>query len=217
MTCYKYWGKILEIADTIKKYNGNVPKDVRFSILKSLEKIAHDNTISFDEAQHIFKNKFMSKALNVIYNFYNKMSVQMEIEHAEKVINSDDPWKTLKSFYFYDRYVKLVQNEAMLAKYNSDDRIVFIGGGPLPLTLILTNKLFSMKGVSIEIVPKLAEKSKKVLEKLGLSNEIKVVCGDETALKNLNFDIVIIAALAEPKKRVFKNKKICKSENKDNL
>lgn len=42
----------------------------------------------------------MSKALNVIYNFYNKMSVQMEIEHAEKVINSDDPWKTLKSFYF---------------------------------------------------------------------------------------------------------------------
>ena len=44
-----------------------------------------------------------------------------------------------------------------------------------------------------------------MLDKLDLSSEIKVVCGDETVLSHLRYDVVMVAAVAEPKKRVFRN------------
>jgi hypothetical protein len=44
-----------------------------------------------------------------------------------------------------------------------------------------------------------------VLDKLGLGSAIEVVCGDETALADLEYDGVIIGASAEPKRRVFMN------------
>jgi hypothetical protein len=40
----------------------------------------------------------------------------------------------------------------------------------------------------------------RVLDKLGLGSAIEVVCGNETALAGLEYDSVMVAALAEPKK-----------------
>ncbi|MDR2873663.1 MAG: hypothetical protein LBV42_02820 [Methanobrevibacter sp.] len=40
---------------------------------------------------------------------------------------------------------------------------------------------------------------------LGLNNDIEIVVGDENSIKDLNHGILKIAALAEPKERVFSN------------
>jgi hypothetical protein len=45
----------------------------------------------------------------------------------------------------------------------------------------------------------------KVLKRLGLDDDIKIVVGDETAIQDLDYDILMVAALAEPKERVFSN------------
>jgi tRNA A58 N-methylase Trm61 len=82
---------------------------------------------------------------------------------------------------------------------------VFIGGGPLPLTLVLLNKIFKASGVSIEIMPDVVELSRRVIKKLGLESQIEVVEGDETSLKDIEYTVVMVAALAEPKERVFTN------------
>jgi len=42
--------------------------------------------------------------------------------------------------------------------------------------------------ISIELVPEIAELSRQVLDKLGLGSAIEVVCGDETALADLEYD-----------------------------
>ena len=57
----------------------------------------------------------------------------------------------------------------------------------------------------MEIIPEVAELSRKVIKKLGLESEIEVVQGDETALKDIDYTVVMVAALAEPKERVFAN------------
>ena len=75
----------------------------------------------------------------------------------------------------------------------------------MPLTLILLNKFFAVKGISIEILPEIADLSRKVLAKLGLDSEIIVIDGDETALARLGYDAVMVAAFTEPKERVFRN------------
>ncbi|MCK9152053.1 nicotianamine synthase family protein [Methanobacterium alcaliphilum] len=216
MSCYIYWKKISEIAENLKKYDEctieNLPLEKILPLLDDIEEIAHDKTIDFESAQHILDNERMANALKVIRKFYVDIGMKLETEKAYEILNSDSPWKTLESFHFFHRYEKLIRNEAHLAHYVNEDRVVFVGGGPLPLSLILINKFYGIKGVSIERSPEVADISRNVLKKMDLNEEISVLCGDETSLSGIDFDLVLVAALAEPKKRVFKNVRLLISE-----
>ncbi len=147
----------------------------------------------------------MGPVLELVRKFYVDVAVRLEIEKANEIIQSDNPWKTLESFYFFDRYQKLIQNEHEIVNFTSNEKVVFIGGGPLPITLIMLNRLYGVQCISIEIIPEIAALSRKLIEKLGLSHYIKVIVGDETQLDNLDYNLVMVAAFAEPKKKVFNN------------
>jgi hypothetical protein len=209
MSCYKYWDKIKAIANSLKKYNdyphNEIPLDELMPLLDSVEEIAHDQVIDFDSAKHILDNEKMNEALNVIRKFYVGLGARLETENAEAILKSDVPWTTLKSFPFYPRYQGLIKNENQLVKFTPEQKVVFIGGGPLPLTLILFNKLFKSQCVSVEIQPEVAELSRRVIKKLGLESQIEVVEGDETSIQDIDFTVLMVAALAEPKDRVFAN------------
>ena len=207
MSCYKYWDKIKDIANSLKRYGDynlqDMPLDEIIPLLDAVEEIAHDQEIDFDSAKHILDDEKMNEALNLIRKFYVKLGARLETENARAILESEDPWNTLESFHFYNRYQGLLKNENQLVKFTSDQKVVFIGGGPLPLTLILLNKIYNARCVSIEILPEVAELSQQVIKKLGLESEIEVICGDETALEGIDYTVVMVAALAEPKERVF--------------
>lgn len=209
MSCYKYWDKIRSIANSLKKYDDykfqEMPLNDILMLLDSVEEIAHDQVIDFDSAKHILDDQKMNEALTIIRKFYVELGSRLETEMAEEILRSNDPWATLESFHFYDRYQGLIENENQLVKFTPKQKLIFIGGGPLPLTLILFNKIFKTKCVSIEIVPEVAELSRSVLKKMGLDSEIEVVDGDESSLKNIDYTVVMVAALAEPKERLFAN------------
>jgi len=215
MSCYKYWGKLEEIANKLSSY-GDLDKygnskldeiniDEIIDILDEVEIIAHDKEIDFDSAKHILDDEKMNKALKLIRKFYVYIGARLETENALKILESDNPTETLDSFHFYERYIGLIENERQLAKFNDEKTFVFLGSGPLPLTLIMFNKVFGCKCIGIEQEANVAELSKKVLEKLNLENEIKIIIGNETIIKDLEYDILMVAALAEPKERVFSN------------
>ncbi|MDO5848029.1 MAG: nicotianamine synthase family protein [Methanobrevibacter sp.] len=215
MSCYKYWGKISEIADNLLLYGDldkygesaldNVDINDIIELLDEVEIIAHDNTIDFDSAKHILDDEKMNRALKLIREFYVYVGARLETENALKILESDNPKATLDSFHFYDRYIGLINNESQLVRFNSQKTFVFLGSGPLPLTLIMFNKVFGCKCIGIEIQETVAELSREVLKKLNLENEIEIVVGDETVIKDLDYDILMVAALAEPKERVFSN------------
>ena len=215
MSCYKYWGKLEEIANKLSSYgdldkygNSKLDKiniDEIIDILDEVEIIAHDKEIDFDSAKHILDDEKMNKALKLIRKFYVYIGARLETENALKILESDNPPETLDSFHFYERYIGLIENERQLAKFNDEKTFVFLGSGPLPLTLIMFNKVFGCKCIGIEQEANVAELSKKVLEKLNLENEIKIIIGNETIIKDLEYDILMVAALAEPKERVFSN------------
>ena len=80
MSCYKYWGKIEEIADKLSSY-GDLDKygdsaldgvdiDEIIEILDEVEIIAHDREIDFDSAKHILDDEKMNRALQLIRNFF---------------------------------------------------------------------------------------------------------------------------------------------------
>ena len=215
MSCYKYWGKIEEIANALESFgdldkNGyseldNVDINDIIKLLDEVEIIAHDKQIDFDSAKHILDNERMNKALMLIRKFYLYIGARLESENALEIIESDDPEATLDTFHFYERYEGLLKNESKLAHFHDDKTFVFIGSGPLPLTLILFRQAFGCKCVGIEIQEDVAELSRKVIDKLGLSEGIEIIVGDENKLKEIDYDIVMVAAFAEPKDRVFSN------------
>lgn len=90
-----------------------------------------------------------------------------------------------------------------MAGFSPYDRLAYIGGGALPLSLILYHHLFRIRGVSIEKNPELADISRKVLEKLDLNSHIQVIHGDEARLAEIEFEGFIVDAQAEPPRRVF--------------
>ncbi|GAB6054749.1 nicotianamine synthase family protein [Methanobacterium movens] len=209
MSCYMYWDKIKSIAHSLNKYENyslsQMPLEDIIPILDSVEEIAHDKVIDFDSAKHILDDKKMREALQVIRKFYVYLGTRLETDMAQKILSSSNPWKTLKSFHFYERYLGLLKNENQLVKFTPEEKVVFIGGGPLPLTLILLNQLYKTRGISIEIIPEVARLSREVLKKLGRESHIEVVEGDENSLKNREYKVIMVAALAEPKERVFAN------------
>lgn len=215
MSCWKYWPKIEEIANKLENYGIDSLNDLSSlndvdlgeitKLLDEIEVIAHDETIDFDSAKHILDDEKMNNALKLIRKFYLYIGARLETSNAMEIIKSDDPKATLDTFHFYERYQGLLTNESKLAHWHDDKTFVFVGSGPLPLTLILFREKFGCKCIGIEIQEEVAELSREVIQKLGLDDGIEIMVGDETLLKDIDFDILMVAAFAEPKERVFAN------------
>lgn len=215
MSCWKYWPKIEEIANKLENYGidslndmsslNDVDLDEITKLLDEIEVIAHDETIDFDSAKHILDDEKMNNALKLIRKFYLYIGARLETSNAMEIIKSDNPKATLDTFHFYERYQGLLTNESKLAHWHDDKTFVFVGSGPLPLTLILFREKFGCKCIGIEIQEEVAELSREVIRKLGLDDGIEILVGDETLLKDIDFDILMVAAFAEPKERVFAN------------
>ncbi len=204
-----YYVKISAIADELSKYDGDdlerQPLDKIIPLLDAIEVIAQDMEINFVSAQLILNDERISEALKVIRAFYVAVGTRLETQNARDILIADDPWAEVESFHYYNRYLTLVGNEVLLAAFSAGDRVVFIGGGSVPLTSMLLNTHYGVEGISLELVPQIADLSRQVLDKLGFSSSIEVVCGDESALADLKYDGVIVGASAEPKNRVFTN------------
>ena len=211
----KYFEKLNEIADKISSY-GEIGEygDSTFDkintmelseILGEIETISHNNSIDFNSARDIIDNEKISDALKLIRKFYIYIVTRLETENALTILESDNPKETFDSFKFYDRYIGLINNESRLVEFSEDKTFVFIGSGPLPLTLIMFNETFGCKCIGIEQLEDVAELSKKVLKILDYDEDIEIIVGDERAIEELNYDILMVACFAEPKARVFSN------------
>ena len=94
MSCYKYWGKIKDIANSLKNYENyklnEIPLDDILPLLDSVEEIAHDQVIDFDSAKHILDDQKMNEALTFIRKFYVELGARLETEKAVEILESED-------------------------------------------------------------------------------------------------------------------------------
>jgi protein-L-isoaspartate O-methyltransferase len=209
MTCNDYCASISALAQALSEYANNDlerrPLNEIIQLLDAIEIIAQNNEINFESARRILDTEQLREALKVIRAFYVLVGRRLEVQNARDILAADHPWRAVNAFHYYDRYVTLVGNEVRLAAFSAGDRVVFIGGGSVPLTPMLLSTCYAIDSISIELVPQITELSKRVLDKLWYGSEIEVVCGDECALAELQYDGVIVGASAEPKHRVFAN------------
>jgi len=208
---------IMAFAERIGHYDDKALKalgpDDLYRLFLLLDDLAH-----MDAGPHlaglILDEPEIRSVLPRIRAYYNTFFSIHEVHLAEKLLESPSPRETLKSFPLYPRYEALVKNQIELNRIDSGSRLVFIGCGPVPSSLILLNHLADVRCVGLDVSEDAVNWSRKVVGSLGLEKEIEIVHGDETLLREFDWDMVLVAAMADPKARIFNNLRMIMREKR---
>lgn len=197
---------IMSFAKRIKKYNRNMlaalePDDL-YRLYQILDDLAHMET-GIHLSGLILNEPDIRRELPVIRSYYSTFFSIHEEHLAKKLLKSDFPWETLKSFPLYPRYEALVQNQIEAAETAPGSILAFIGCGSVPMSLILMNRMCGIRSIGLDSSAETVNLSKKVIQCLGLEKEIEIIQGDESRLRDLDWNLALVAALAEPKIRIF--------------
>jgi len=175
-----------------------------YSLYLNIDDIAHLKC-DHDLEERIMASQEIKRMLPAVRHYYKNFFDIHEKFLVTEVLEAEDPWQPLMDFGLYPRYETLIKTQMESLSLGNPKRIAFIGSGPMPLSLILMHRLYGIESVGVDFDDIAVSMSRKSLERLGLSHAITIVHGTEKVLEGRQWDAVIIAALAEPKSRVFSN------------
>lgn len=220
-----YQQSIPNVYDTVSYYAGSVIKeivDIYSLVLKSDNIPNHKDhsiflTSAFQRLDNLMSQQIddryieevlysteLEPVFDVITRYRSQYYAMIEDEQAHSILESPDPWDVFKNVSYFSNYLQLAQVEHDGAGLKPGDRVVFLGSGPLPLTLIVLCHEYGLNGIGIEQDPERVNLSRKVLSKLGLSDQIKIIGTNHQSfpLKE-KCELIMVAAQAEPKKDIF--------------
>lgn len=123
---------------------------------------------------------------------------ELEKYYSKKIINSLDPKSEIYKFVYYDNYEWLVNFEyETLSLYEQNIKnVLFIWWWPLPLTSIIFAKKYWIKSKIIDIDYDAVNLSRIIIEKLWLSDYIKIELSDaKTYTDSEHYDLCYVAWL----------------------
>lgn len=124
----------------------------------------------------------------------SRAEYEMEKYWAQKIISGEG----LEQFWYYNNYSELTHLEWSSVCYCKEHShtVLFIGGGPLPMTSIILAKEHGVSSVVLEKDMQAYQLSKKVIETLGLQEKVKIVLVDAFEYKEYHaHNTIFVAAL----------------------
>jgi len=197
---------ILAFAERIRKHTRamleELPPDDLYRLYQILDDLAH-----LEVGEHlaglILEEAEIKAVLPLIRAYYAMFFSIHEMYLAGQLIASKDPWATLGQFALYPRYEFLVKTQMETVPDLCSRRVLFIGCGPVPMSLILMARFYQNCSIGLEASPACVDAARGVLRCLGLDTNIEIVCGDDAVIGDLEWNAVLVAGLAEPKERIF--------------
>ena len=199
---------ILAFAEKIRKYTRqmleDLPPDDLYRLYQLLDDLAHLGA-GEQLAGLILEEKEIQAVLPIIRTYYATFFSIHEAHLAERLIEAADPWETLQSFPLYPRYKTLIQTQMAAMPDLQFRKLAFVGCGSVPMSLILMARSHGTRSLGLDVSRDSVVSAQAVIRSLGLEDRIEIIQGDERLLRDLRWDAVLIAALAEPKERIFRN------------
>lgn len=125
---------------------------------------------------------------------------ELEMHWAKRIASSDTPDATLQTFPYYSNYEKLTKLEwfALRSCQNhTEHAVLFVGGGPLPLTAILLATSYGQAVAILDYDSAACQAAQSVIAKLGLSHRVSVIDSDAATFDGYSrFNTIFVAALA---------------------
>jgi hypothetical protein len=169
-------------------------------MIKSLSLVSSD----FSGIDSDVPTEKITTTIACIENLLWMFGLRYEIEAAKTISNNSSPWEALQNFVYYDAYIETTRMEFEGAGLQAGQKIVHIGSGPLPISLILFYKMYGVESIGIEIDPRCYESSKELIGNLGLGENISILLGDHHLLPvNTEVQHYIVGLDARPKAEIF--------------
>lgn len=199
--------EIMEIYTSVRDLDDNEVLQDSSNHLKSiLQRLDYLIALNINDTyvENILHDLEFTCVFDSIARFRSLYTAKLEIEHAHLILDSNNPWVMLTNFAYLPNYIQLASTEYQGAGLKPGDSVVFLGSGPLPLSLIIMCHQYGVRGIGIEQEPDRAKLSRKVVEKLGLSGQIRIKTGNHFSLPlKSKYELLMVAAAAEPKKEIF--------------
>lgn len=189
--------KMLEITGYLTKNSAD--NALIESKMLELEILILKEKLSMNEERVILSHDEVKRALPLLQHFYEVFETNLEEEFVTDFLNGK---KEIGDYLLYDRFVELITNEKNLAKISEKDCVLFIGSGPLPITAVLLSMFTGCCVDCYDKNKKFADISKRVIEKLSLSNKIKIYNKKGEEISENKYSAFVIALLAKPKDKI---------------
>ncbi len=202
-------GELLDIYDAIRDLNEEEILRAHPGIMdppfRRLDQLA---AMEIDDGvlEKLLAAPELKPSLVAISRLRNTYGLRLEIEQAHALLASSDPWETLEEFTFHENYQRLAAMEQQGAGLKSGDRIIFLGSGPLPLSLISLCSRYDLQGIGIEREDFFVDLSRQVVARLGLQEQITIRTGNHFSLPVMEpCQLLMVAAMARPREEIFRH------------
>lgn len=181
----------------------NAPDEVYGAHLDRLNRLAAA-PVSDALVQRLLTDVDLGPAIARISRLKRQNGLRLELQFAESMMSAPDPWTRLQQFIYYPNYLALARMEYGGAGLHTGDRVIFLGSGPLPLSLICLSRQYGVEGVGIEQDEEHAALSERIIHKLGLGHGIQIIWGNHFALPlKAPCSLIMVGADALPKAEIF--------------
>ncbi len=102
-------------------------------------------------------------------------------------------------------YNNIVKEEIKLARIQSEDRVLFIGGGAIPSTAY---RIHQYTGAKVDVIDKdrcAVERAKKLTESLDLQESVRVFEADGKTMDTKKYSVILVALQACPHQEILEN------------
>lgn len=156
------------------------------------------------------------KQISKLQMICSEAEYELEKYWVNKILKSKDPKKTLEDFPYINNYRKLTQMEwdtLLSCTTHTSHKILFAGGGPLPLTAIILAQHYVDKVTVIDVDKEACDLAIQLTNKLGLDKKIEFIHTDASNFGHYSdFNVILVAALAgvesKTKEKILKKIKI---------
>lgn len=199
--------ELLRIDAALKGVTENqihrTPDEVHDVHLKGLNRLAAAS-VGEEVVEELMRDPDLQSAIERISRLKRLNGLSLEVQFATSLLAVPDPQDRLLHFVYSPNYVALARMEREGADLQPGDRVVFLGSGPLPLTLVCLWRDHGIEGVGVEQDESRAALSQAVIEKLGLEAHIEIICGNHfDRSMERPCDLIMVGADAMPKTEIF--------------
>lgn len=134
---------------------------------------------------------------------YCAWETEVEFRFSRAVLAGEET--DLRRYLLSDRFETLIRRELALVSGPPPQRILFIGSGPLPISAYYLHRLTGKPVDCLDRDPEAIAVSRQLIEKLGLGDALHVFNGHGESFHIGDYDMIVIALLAKPKRRILRN------------
>jgi len=109
-------------------------------------------------------------------------------------------WKNEKMARFYNKHIGIeYKSEYETFGLSKNSKVLHIGCGPYPLTVIELATLLDVNVVGIDAKPKAVQEAREIITRRNMNARITIEQGDGTTYPAQNFDVIIVSSCSYPK------------------